>query len=394
MIEPDQIIYLDNNATTQLDPAVVEEMTPFLTKYYGNPSSPYGFGAQVRDAVELARERVAALIGCIASEITFTSGGTEANNTALNSALQLDPQRRHIVTTAVEHSATRRQCEHLARTGYEVSVVAVDEQGRIDLGEIAHAIRSDTAIVSVMWANNETGVLFPIPEIAHLAREKRVLFHTDAIQAAGKIPIDVGGAPVSYLSLSAHKIHGPKGVGALYVNRRVAFRPSSFGGEQENTRRAGTENVASIVGFGKAAERAAVELSIQDDRVRKMRDDFERAILAAVPNAVINGDPMNRLPNTSSISFRGVEATAALILFDQQGLCCSAGSACRSGSPELSHVLRAMEADEQQMRGSIRFSFGHFSSDSDLKRGIDVVLRVMAQLRRTRTTTTRGRDFS
>ena len=381
MIAPEKIIYLDNNATTQLDPAVLEEMLPFLTSCYGNPSSGYQFGAQVRNAVELARERVATLIGCDPGEIVFTSCGTESNNSAINSALQLDGHRQHIVTTAVEHSATHRYCEELAKRGCAVTFVGVDRKGRIDLEELEHAIRPDTAIVSVMWANNETGVLFPIEQIAAIAQRKRVLFHTDAVQAAGKIPIQLRGSSINFCSLSAHKLHGPKGVGALYMNRRSAFRPLLIGGGQESGRRGGTENVASIVGFGKAAERAAEMLQEQQTRVRALRDRFETTLLADIPGTEVNGDREARLPNTSSLSFAGVEADAALMLLDRHRICCSAGSACRTGSGETSHVLRAMALPDERIRGSLRLSLGRFNTDADIDRALSDMPRVISKIR-------------
>lgn len=381
MITPEKIIYLDNNATTPIDPAVTEEMLPFLTTYYGNPSSGYRFGAQVREAIELARERVARLLGCSAGELIFTSGGTESNNAALHSALQLDPARRHIVTTAVEHSAIRKHCEHLAKGGAAVTAVGVDEVGNLDLEELERAIRPETAIVSVMWANNETGVIFPVEEIATRARNKRVLFHTDAVQAVGKLPMRLANSAIHFLSLSAHKLHGPKGVGALYVSRRVAFRPLLFGGSQENARRAGTENVASIVGLGKAAELASAELEEESRRVRALRDRFEKAVLTAVSDSFVNGNRDCRLPNTASLSFAGIESDGALLLLDQQGVCCSAGSACRTGSAEASHVLRAMGLDPARLRGSLRFSFGRFNTDEEVDRAVQIVPRVIEKLR-------------
>ncbi|MEP6821126.1 MAG: cysteine desulfurase NifS [Chthoniobacterales bacterium] len=381
MITPEKIIYLDNNATTQLDPAVVEEMLPFLTHYYGNPSGGYRFGVQVREAIELARERVAALLGCASSEIVFTSGGTESDNIALNSAVQLDPARRHIVTTAVEHSAVRKHCDHLATLGYELTTIGVDAEGILDLAELEDAIRPETALVSVIWANNETGVLFPIEKIAALARQRRVLFHTDAVQAVGKIPVRLGEVSANFCSVSAHKLHGPKGVGALYVNRRSAFRSSTFGGGQENKRRAGTENVASIIGFGKAAEIAAAKLAEEQKRVRAMRDRFEAGVLAAVPESFVNGNRTDRLPNTSSLSFAGIESDAILVLLDQQNICCSAGSACLTGSLQPSHVLRAMNLSEERLRGSLRFSFGRFNTETEVDRALEIVPRAIAKLR-------------
>jgi len=381
MISPEKIVYLDNNATTQLDPAVIEEMLPFLTTYYGNPSSGYRFGAQVREAIELARKRVAKLLGCAPGEIVFTSCGTESNNTALNAALQLDPGRQHIVTTAVEHSAIRKHCEQLGKRGVEVTIIGVDENGNLNPAEVANAIRPDTAIVSVMWANNETGVLFPVEEIARIARSKAVLFHTDAVQAVGKIPIRLADSAINFLSLSAHKLHGPKGVGALYLNRRSAFRPTLFGGSQENARRAGTENTASIVALGKAAELAAAAMEEEQNRVRTLRDRFEEELLAQVPDTFVNGDRAARLPNTSSLSFSGIAADGALIMLDQQRICCSAGSACRTGSVEASHVLRAMHLDGDRTQGTLRFSFGRFNTEAEVEQALEVIPRVISKLR-------------
>ena len=381
MISREQIIYLDNNATTQLDPAVIEEMLPFLAEYYGNPSSGYTFGRQVRQAIDLARERVAALLGCEPVEIVFTSCGTESNNAAVNSALQLDPARQHVVTTAVEHSATRRHCETLAKRGRSVTVVGVDGEGNLDLEELENAITPLTAIVTAMWANNETGVLFPVETIAEIARRKRVLFHTDAIQTVGKIPIRLADSTINSLALSAHKLHGPKGVGALYVNKRSAFKPSLIGGSQENNRRAGTENVASIVALGKAAECAAAALGDEATRVRAMRDRFETAVLEKVPDTFVNGDRAARLPNTSNLSFAGIESDAALLMFDRHQLCCSAGSACRTGSPEASHVLRAMKLSPERTRGSMRFSFGRFNTETDVDKALEIIPKVIARLR-------------
>ncbi len=377
----DEIIYLDNNATTQLDPAVIEEMLPFLTKYYGNPSSGYALAAKVRTAVDLARERLAALLGCEASEIVFTSCGTESNNAVINSALQFEPRGKHIVTSAVEHSAILRPCQDLAKRGCEVTFLGVEQDGNVDLGELEAAIRPETAIVSLMWANNETGVLFPVEKVAEICREKGVIFHTDAVQAAGKIPIRLRDTAINFLSLSAHKFHGPKGVGALYVNRRTRFYPSIVGGGQENGRRGGTENVALITGLGKAAERAAESLSEEETRVRAMRDRFEKTILEAVSGASVNGAGAKRLPNTSSVSFDGIESPAALLLLDRHHICCSAGSACRTGSQEASHVLRAMNPKGDGARRSLRFSFGRFNSDAQVDRAIEIVPKVIEKLR-------------
>jgi cysteine desulfurase len=381
MIAREQIIYLDNNATTQLDPAVIEEMLPYLTDYYGNPSSGYTFGRQVRQAIDLARERVAALLGCEPGEIVFTSCGTESNNAAVNSALQLDPNRKHVVTTAVEHSATRRHCETVANRGGAITIVGVDGNGNLDLNELEAAITPQTAIVTAMWANNETGVLFPVEKIAEIARRKRVLFHTDAIQTVGKIPIRLADSTINSLSLSAHKLHGPKGVGALYVNKRSAFKPSLIGGSQENNRRAGTENVASIVALGKAAECAGAALAEENSRVRAMRDRFESELRERIPDTFVNGDLAARLPNTTNLSFAGIESDAALVMFDRHELCCSAGSACRTGSLEASHVLRAMNLAAERLRGSMRFSFGRFNTDAEVDQALEIIPAVISKLR-------------
>ena len=383
MTTDNEIIYLDNNATTQLDPAVIEEMLPFLTKYYGNPSSGYGFGATARKAINVARERLAALLGCEPTEIVFTSGGTESNNAAINSALQFEPRGKHLVTTTVEHRAVLRPCEDLAKRGCAVSFLGVDQHGNVDLAGLESAIRRETTAVSIMWANNETGVLFPIDRIAELCHQKGVLFHTDAVQATGKIPMSLRDTPINFLSLSAHKFHGPKGVGALYVNRRTRFSPLIAGGGQENGRRGGTENVASIVGLGKAAELAAKYLSDGKCGIRSMRDRFEKAIMENVSGASMNGTGAGRIPNTSSLSFKGIESPAALLLLGRYGICCSAGSACRTGSQEASHVLRAMNPSGDGARRSLRFSLGRFNTETQIDRAIEVVPKVIEKLRQT-----------
>ena len=392
MTAGDEIIYLDNNATTPLDPAVIEEMLPFLTKYYGNPSSGYAFAARARKAVDLARERLAALLGCAPSEIVFTSGGTESNNAVIHSALaysaiaaakagQFEPHGKHIVTSAVEHSAVLRPCQDLEKHGCAVTFLGVDRDGNLDLGELEAAIRPETALVSMMWANNETGVLFPVQKIAEICRRKGVLFHTDAVQAVGKIPIRLRETAINFLSLSAHKFHGPKGVGALYVNGRTRFGPLIAGGGQENGRRGGTENVAGIVGLGKAAELALKYLAEGKGSVHSMRDRFEKAILESVSGASVNGTGAVRIPNTSSLSFEGIESSNALLLLDRHGICCSAGSACRTGSQEASHVLRAMNPNGDGARRSLRFSFGRFNSEAEIDRAIEIVPKVIEKLR-------------
>lgn len=375
------MIYLDNNATTRLDPRVLEEMLPFLTERYGNPSSGYRFGADMRAALDLARERVAALLGCEPREIVWTSGGTEANNAALASAVQLDPTRPHLVTTAVEHSAVWRYAEMLAKRGAAVTVIGVDSAGRLDLAELEQAIRPETALVTAMWANNETGVLFPIEEIAEIAAHHRVPFHTDAVQLAGKLPIRLADSRVQSLALSAHKLHGPKGVGALFISRRARFRPLLIGGGQENGRRSGTENVAGIVAFGKAAELAAAELAGESMRVRTLRDRLEQTLRAQLPGVSVNGDVKARLPNTSSLAFRGIEAAGALILLDEKNLCCSAGSACHTGSLAPSHVLTAMGFDAARARGSLRFSFSRFNTEAEVEAAIPIIVQAITKLR-------------
>jgi cysteine desulfurase len=381
MMTTDEPIYLDNNATTQLDPAVIDEMLPFLTKHYGNPSSGYGFAATARKAIDLARERLAALLGCDLAEIVFTSGGTESNNAVINSALQLEARGKHVVTSAVEHSAVLRPCQDLAKRGCNVAFLGVDRNGNLDLAELEAAIHPGTALVSIMWANNETGVVFPIEKIAEICREKGAHFHTDAVQATGKIAMCLRDTTIDFLSLSAHKFHGPKGVGALYVNRRTRFSPLIAGGGQENGRRGGTENVASIVGLGKAAEVALKYLAEGKCNIHSMRDRFEKSVLEAVSGASVNGAGATRLPNTSSLSFEGIESSAALLLLDRQGICCSAGSACRTGSQEASHVLRAMNPSGDGARRSLRFSLGRFNTDAEIDRAIEVVPKVIEKLR-------------
>jgi cysteine desulfurase len=382
VINGDEMIYLDNNATTQLDPAVVEEMLPFLTKSYGNPSSGYEFGVNARRAINQARERLAALLGCEPGEIVFTSCGTESNNAAINSALQFEPRDKHIITSVVEHSSVLRHCQDLAKHGCDVTFLDVDQNGNVDLDELERAIRPETAVVSLMWANNETGVLFPVEKVAQICREKGVFFHTDAVQAVGKVPIGLRDSAINFLSLSAHKFHGPKGIGALYVDRRSRFRPSIIGGGQENGRRAGTENVASIVALGKAAQRAAESLSEERTRVLGMRDRFEKAILESVNDVWVNGAGAERLPNTSNMSFTGIESDAALMLLDRHHICCSAGSACRTGSHEGSHVLKAMNLAPERVRGSLRFSFGRFNPETDVDQALEIVPGAIRKLRR------------
>ncbi len=374
------VIYLDNNATTQVDPVVFEAMVPWLRDEYGNPSSVYSLGKRAAAALDHARDQVAGLIGCTPSELLFTSCGSESINSAILSADSLDPDKTHIVTTAVEHSATIKLCEHLARRGYEITWLPVDSLGRLDLDKLQRAIREDTALVTLLWANNETGVLFPVEEIARITHEKKVPLHIDAVQAVGKLPLNVSELGPQFLSLSGHKLHCPKGVGALYVNRRMRYTPW-LRGSQENARRGGTQNVASIVGLGMAAEVAASHLSEDANRERRLRDHFESYILKHVPGTDVNGDREHRLPNTSSISFEGIESEGALMLLDEKGICCSAGSACTSGSVHPSHVLKAMGFSNDRARGSLRFSFGRFNTDAQIDEACHAVPQVIAKLR-------------
>ncbi|HWY93453.1 MAG TPA: cysteine desulfurase NifS [Chthoniobacterales bacterium] len=375
------MIYFDNNATTQLDPLVLQVMVPFLENQYGNPSSIYSFGRAAAKAVATAREQVAALLRCQPSEIVFTSCGTESDNSAIQSALLIDPDRKHLVTSKVEHSAIIKHAEALARRGYEVTWLDVDSNGMIDLNELESAIREDTAIVSLMWANNETGVLFPIEEAAEICRSKGTLFHTDAVQAVGKIDIDLGRAPISLLSLSGHKLHAPKGVAALYVNRRTKFNPYLLGGGQENKKRGGTENTASIVALGRAAELAFAALKEERVRVKALRDRFEEGLLENVSSLQINGDRTRRLPNTSNVAIEGVDSEGMLMLLDQRGICCSAGSACTAGSLEPSHVLKAMGFSNDHARGSLRFSFSRFNSQPEVERALQIIPNAVEKLR-------------
>lgn len=374
------LIYFDNNATTQVDPEVFEAMIPYLTTAYGNPSSAYGFGRNVRQAVERAREQVAALLGAEPREIIFTSCGTESDNTAISSALHTTGGR-HLITSAVEHSAVKNHAEHLERLGYAVTYLPVSPDGSLDLEALRAAIRPDTALVSLMWANNETGVLFPIEEIGAICRERGVLFHTDAVQVPGKIPINTASLPVDFLSISGHKFHAPKGVGALYVRRRKKFVPYLIGGHQEKGRRGGTENVASIVGMGRAAELALDRLTEEQTRVRDMRDTFEKRILAEISGVSINGNINARLPNTSNLAFEGVEAEALLMQLDAIGVCASAGSACTTGSLEPSHVLRAMALPRERALGSVRFSFCHQNTLQEVDHLLNALPGIVEELR-------------
>jgi cysteine desulfurase len=374
------IVYLDNNATTSVAPAVLDALLPFLTDRWGNPSSAYRFGHDIVPHIDRARAQIAALLHADPREIVFTSCGTESNNTAWHSALAITG-RTHILTTAVEHSANLACAEILRKRGCQVDLLPVAPDGSLDLLELDRAIRPDTALVSIMWANNETGVLFPIAEIAALCRAKGVLCHTDAIQVAGKLPIDLESVPVDMLSLSGHKIHAPKGIGAIYVRRRTRFQPFIVGGHQERGRRAGTENVPYIVALGAAAQLALEHIEEENTRVRALRDRLETTLLATIPGLTRNGAREPRLPNTSSLSFDELEAEALLLLLDQAGICASSGSACTTGSPEPSHVLTAMRVPPARARGTLRFSLGRENTDRDVDRLLDRLPPIVARLR-------------
>lgn len=360
------VFYFDNNATTRVAPEVVEAMVPMLRDYWGNPSSAYAFGSQVHGHVEKAREKVAALINADPKEVVFTSCGTESNNSAIHSALVTHPQKKHVITTSVEHSANINFGEYLRKQGYDVTFLPVESDGSLDVHLLEKTIRPDTAIVSIMWANNETGVLFPIEEIAAICRSKGVLCHTDAVQVPGKLKIDVKTLGVDFLSLSAHKLHAPKGIGMLYVKRRTRYQPYVIGGHQERGKRGGTENVPHIVGFGRAAELAMAHLHDENTRVRALRDKLENTILSTIPNTVRNGAKDDRLPNTANIAFDFVEAEAVLLLLDQLGICASSGSACTTGSLDPSHVLTAMGLNPMRARGSVRFSLGIYNTEEEV----------------------------
>ncbi len=378
---PRKIYYFDNNATTRVAPEVVEAMVPFLSELWGNPSSAYQFGRQVAQHLETARTKVAALINAEPREIIFTSCGTESNNSALHSAVVSQPGKRHVLTTAVEHSANLKFCEYLKKRGYETTFLPVESDGSLDLHLLEKSIRPDTAMVSVMWANNETGVIFPLEEIAAICRSRGVPCHSDAVQVPGKLKIDVRDLGLDFLSLSAHKLHAPKGIGLLYVKRRAKYQPYVMGGGQEFGRRGGTENVANIVAFGRAAELAMAGLTDENTRVRALRDRLEKAILGQIPNTSRNGSEAPRLSNTSNIAFDQVEAEAILLLLDQAGICASSGSACTTGSLEPSHVLTAMGASPTRARGSIRFSLGRYTTSGEVDYLLEQLPAIITRLR-------------
>lgn len=381
-------IYLDNNATTQVAPEVFEEMKPFFCERYGNPSSIHRFGGLVAQDVETARIRTAELLGAtfrdkdgFAPEIIFTSCGTESDNAAINAAIYARPGRKKIVTTAVEHPAVLHFCEELGRRGFDVVRIPVDGRGRLDMEALERETDENTAVVSAMWANNETGTIFPIKEIAAIAHKAGALCHTDAVQAAGKVKIDVEDTGVDFLSISGHKLHAPKGVGALYVRRKTLFTPLMFGGHQERSRRGGTENVASLVGMGKACQIAMQTLAEENAYLRSMRDALEKAVVDTIPAVTVNGDLENRLPGTSSISFDSIEGESILMFLDMHGICASSGSACTTGSLEPSHVLRAMGIPYSSAHGTIRFSFSRYNTMDEVDTVVRVLPPIIARLR-------------
>jgi cysteine desulfurase len=374
-------IYLDNNATTQVAPEVLEEMLPYLRDYYGNPSSMHTFGGQLHRKVEDARAKVAHLIGAEPEEIIFTSCGTESDNTAIMSAVESFPQKRHIITTRVEHPAVLNFCKHLARKGYRITFLTVNSKGQLNIDELLKAIDDNTALVTIMYANNEVGNIFPISEIGNVLKERRILFHTDAVQVVGKIPIDTKKLPVEMLSLSGHKVHAPKGIGVLYVRKGTRFYPYVIGGHQERGRRAGTENVASIIGLGKACEIAAKNITQESLSLAHLRDKLEKALMHNCPDVRINGDVTSRLPNTTNLSFEYVEGEAILLRLNEYGVCASSGSACTSGSLEPSHVLRAMGVPFTAIHGSIRFSLSRYNSEAEVDRVIEIMPDIIKNLR-------------
>jgi cysteine desulfurase len=377
-----KVTYLDNNATTRVDPQVLEAMLPYFSEYYGNPSSMHAFGGGVAAKIRHAREQVARLIGASPDEVIFTSCGTESDGTAIRAAIESYPTKRHIVTSRVEHPAIKNLFETLAKKGYRTTFVPVDRDGRLDLDYLYDSLTDDTAVVSLMWANNETGVIFPIEDISHKVKERGIVFHSDAVQAAGKIPIDLGRTGLDMLSLSGHKIHAPKGIGVLYVRKGTRFSPFMIGGHQEKGRRGGTENTAAIIGLGKAAELAKQHLDAGSYRcVDELRDRLECELLERIPNTLVNGDRANRLPNTTSLAFEYVEGESILLMLNEYGICASSGSACTSGSLEPSHVLRAMGVPFTAAHGSIRFSLSRYTTGSDIDLVLEKLPPIIARLR-------------
>ena len=375
-------IYLDNNATTQVAPEVLEAMLPFLTDRYGNPSSAYTFGGLVARNIGNAREQAAAILGALPEEIIFTSCGSESDNAAIMSALSTGKDKMHIVTSRVEHPAIKVLCNELTKQGYRVTEIPVDKEGRLDMDRYKESLTPDTAIVSLMWANNETGVIFPVEEAAQMAKDRGILFHTDAVQAVGKIPIDLKNSAIDMLSNSGHKLHAPKGIGVLYVRKGTKFSPFLIGGHQEQGRRGGTENTASIVALGKACELALNRMEEENTKVKSLRDKLETELLKRVPNSRINGGGAERLPNTTSISFESIEGESILLLMDEFGICASSGSACTSGSLQPSHVLRAMGVPFTMAHGSVRFSLSVYNTEEEIDFVVDKLPPIIEKLRK------------
>jgi cysteine desulfurase len=374
-------VYADNNATTQVAPEVVEAMAPFFKEYYGNPSSMHYLATPSEKAIKQAREKVARLINADPAEIVFTSCGTESDNAAIRGALAALPNKRHIITTRVEHPAVRNLCQYLGKNGYRLTELSVDKLGQIDLDELRETLDDDTAVVSIMWANNETGVIFPIEQIAEMVKSRGAVFHCDAVQAVGKIPIDVKHVNIDLMSISGHKLHAPKGIGVLYIRKGTYFVPLLMGGHQEQGRRGGTENVPYIVGLGKAAELALDNLEAEQKRVKGLRDRLENELLEKALDASVNGDRMHRLPNTTSISFKYIEGEGILLLLSAEGIAASSGSACTSGSLEPSHVLRAMGVPFTRVHGSIRFSLSRYNSEEDVSYIVEKMVPIVRRLR-------------
>jgi cysteine desulfurase len=374
------LVYLDNNATTQPAPEVVAAMVPYLTEWYGNPSSVHRFGQRSRQAIQEARGQVAQLINCGESELMFTGGGTEAINTAIRGILAARAPRRRIVTSAVEHSATKELCERLKEENVEIVSIGVDSLGQINLEELANALTDDTALGTLMWANNETGVLWPMDRISEICRQRKIPLHCDGTQAVGKIAVDVRALGIDAMSFASHKFHGPKGAGALFSRRGLRFKPLIVGGPQERSRRGGTENVPGIVGMGAAAHLAGRRLSETAD-VAALRDRLETEILAGIPDSHVNGDTQHRLPNTTNIGFAKLEAEAILLLLSEQNICASAGAACSSGSLEPSHVLNAMHVDPRIAHGAVRFSLSRYTTNAEIDRTLLVLPGVIQRLR-------------